>query len=52
MVISRHISNDFGALAGAPVEGQPKIVVHGVQDSPLNGFKAITHVWQGARGDD
>ena len=52
VVVAGDVADDLGALARPAVEGEVQVVVHRVQDAALHRLEAVTHVGQGAGGDD
>ena len=48
---AQHVTNHARAL---DVWSVPQVAgdLLGVKDTPVDGFQAVTHVWQGARDDD
>ena len=51
MVTSQHVTNHCGALAGFAIVVQA-LLVHGVENTPVNGLESIPHIWQGTTHND
>ena len=51
MVTSQHVTNHRGALTCLSIVVQA-LLVHGVENAPMNGLESIPHVWQGTTHND
>ena len=51
MVTSQHVTNHRGALTGLSIVVQA-LLVHGVENAPMNRLESIPHVWQGTTHND
>jgi hypothetical protein len=51
MIAAQHVADGGGALAVGLVAGEA-VLVHGVEDAPVDGLQTVPHVGQGAPHDD
>jgi hypothetical protein len=47
MIAAQHVADGRGALAVGLVAGEA-VLVHGVEDAPVDGLQTVPHVGQGA----
>ena len=51
VVAAHHVADDLGGLGRLAVEREVRVVVHGVEDAPLDRLEPVADVRQGAAGD-
>jgi hypothetical protein len=52
MVLAEHLADDRGRLPRPRSGGQPEVLVHRVEDAPLDGLETVADIRQGTRSDD
>jgi hypothetical protein len=52
VILAHHVADDRGALLGLRIWVQMQLVVHRVEDAPLDRLQAVTHVGESTGRDD
>ena len=52
VVVAHHVPDDLRRLHRLPVEREVRVVVHRVEDAPLDGLESVADVRQGPLDDD